>query len=104
VSCANFLLQAVALAIYAACILFGVAVGNTNTLPPLLVQKEFPREHFSRVVSLVVATNHFAFALGPLLLGTLRDWTGTYQLPFAMCIALEIAAALVVLLGRRRTR
>lgn len=90
VSCANGLLQAAALAIllsshstlalYVACILFGVAVGNTNTLPPLIVQQEFPQAHFSRVVSLVIAINHFAFALGPLLLGSLRDWIGTYQL------------------------
>jgi MFS family permease len=111
VSCAIFLIKAAALAIllgsdrtlalYVACILFGIAVGNTNTLPPLLVQQEFPQAHFSRVVSLVVSVNHVAFAVGPLLLGTLRDWTGDYRLPFTACIALDIAAAFVVLLGRR---
>jgi MFS family permease len=114
VSCGIFLLQAVALAIllaaesrttiYAGCMLFGVGVGNTNTLPPLIVQREFPREHFSRVVSLVVATNQFAFALGPPILGTLRDISGEYRLPFTLCIALELIAAAIVLTGRREQR
>ena len=110
VSSATFVLQAAALAIllsgnspmaiHVACVLFGTAVGNTNTLPPLIVQQEFPQAHFSRVVSLIIGMNHVAFALGPLLLGTLRDWTGDYRLPFTVCITLQIAAALVVLLGR----
>jgi MFS family permease len=110
VSCATFLLQAGALAVlltgdstiavYVGCLLFGVGVGNTNTLPALIVQHEFPRHHFSRVVSLVVATNQFAFALGPALLGAVRDSAGDYRRAFVLCIALEVTAALVVLAGR----
>src|SRR5262249_18465875 len=52
----NFLLQVAGLAvlalstssaaIYAACALFGLGVGNVITLPGLLVEREFPREQF----------------------------------------------------------
>src|SRR5437899_3668722 len=113
VACANFALQAAALAvlvaaesssaIYVGCVLFGVAVGNMNTLPALIVQREFPPAHFSRVVSLVVSVNHLAFALGPVVLGALHNWSGDYRASFLLCIAVEVAAAVVVLLGRRQT-
>src|SRR3989442_2173010 len=113
VACANLALQAAALAvlvaaesssaIYVGCVLFGVAVGNMNTLPALIVQREFPPAHFSRVVSLVVSVNHLAFALGPVVLGALHDWSGDYRASFLLCIAVEVAAAVVVLLGRRQT-
>jgi len=113
VACANFALQAAALAvlvaaesssaIYVGCVLFGLAVGNMNTLPALIVQREFPPAHFSRVVSLVVSVNHFAFALGPVVLGALHDWSGDYRTSFLLCIGVEVAAAVVVLLGRRQT-
>jgi hypothetical protein len=32
---------------------------------------EFPKQHFARIVSLVVAINQFSFAFGPSLLGQL---------------------------------
>ncbi len=112
-ACANFALQAAALAvlvaaesssaIYVGCVLFGLGVGNMNTLPALIVQREFPPAHFSRVVSLVVSVNHFAFALGPVVPGALHDWSGDYRTSFLLCIGVEVAAAVVVLLGRRQT-
>ena len=112
VACANFATQAAAIvvllavesrsAIYVGCVLFGLGVGNMNTLPALIVQREFPPEHFGRVVSLVVSVNHIAFALGPAILGALHDWSSDYRTSFILCMSVEIAAAVVVLLGRRR--
>ena len=112
VSAANFALQMAALglavlaetvpAVYLTCILFGLAAGNVITLPSLIVQREFPREQFSRIVSLVVSINQFTFAFGPAILGVLRDWSGSYRTSFLFCILLQGIAAAIVLLGRKR--
>lgn len=109
---ANLAIQAVALAamirwpspsvLYGACALFGLGLGNMTTFPAFVVQVEYPREHFSRVVSLVVAINQFTFAFGPGLLGAIRDWSGSYTAALAVCIGCELAAALVIVMGRRR--
>ena len=85
-------------ALYGACALFGLGVGNLTTLPGLIVQREFPPERFARTVSLVVAFNQYAFAFGPALLGVLRDATGSYTVPLALCMLLEGVAAIVVLI------
>ena len=112
VSAANFAVQMAALglavvaetvpAVFLACILFGLGAGNVITLPSLIVQREFPREQFSRIVSLVVSINQFTFAFGPAILGVLRDWSGSYRTSFLFCIVLQAIAAALVLVGRNR--
>ena len=112
VSATNFALEGVALAmlvwaqsmatVYVGCVLLGLAVGNMITLPSLIVQREFPPGDFSRLVSLIVSVNQYTFAFGPALLGALRDWSGDYRLSFLVCVALQLAAAAVILVGRRR--
>jgi cyanate permease len=43
--------------------------------------------------------------LGPGLVGTVRDWTGGYDAALALCIALELlAAAIIVQRGRLNWR
>jgi MFS family permease len=112
VSAANFAVQAVALAlliragspgpVYAGCVLLGLSVGNMVTLPSVIVQAEFDREAFGRVISLLLSINQFTFAFGPAILGALRDWRGDYGAAFALCLALQVVSAVVVLRGRRR--
>lgn len=116
-TCVNFLLQVVALGIligtnsqsmlYLGCALFGLGVGNMISLPSLIVQQEFPREDFARVVSSVVAVNQFTFAFGPALLGALRQTAGSYTAPLAVCLAMQALAAIIVVaprLARARSR
>lgn len=111
VSAANFAVQAVALAlliraestapVYVGCVLLGLSVGNMVTLPSLIVQAEFPREAFGRVISLLLSINQVTFAFGPAILGALRDWWGDYGAAFALCLGLQAVSTVVVLLGRR---
>ena len=106
VSAGNFILQAVALGtmlvfpgqlfLYLGCIGFGLGVGNLVSLPGLIVQQEFPPEHFGRIVSLIVACNQYVFAFGPVSLGVLRDVTGGYTVSLLVCILLQALAAVVV--------
>jgi predicted MFS family arabinose efflux permease len=111
VACGNFLIQVAALgillcahasaALYLGCLLFGLALGNLVSLPGLIVQHEFPPAHFARVVSMIVAINQFTFAFGPDLLGRLQQWSGNYTAALAVCLAMDAAAAVIVLFGRR---
>jgi predicted MFS family arabinose efflux permease len=77
--------------------LFGFSVGNLITLPSLIVQREFDRRSFGVLVSLITAINQVTYAFGPGVIGWLRDLSGSYELPFYVCIALELSAAILVL-------
>lgn len=84
--------------LYLGCALVGLGVGNTTSLPGLIVHEEFPKEHFSRVVGLVIAINQFSFAFGPSLLGELRHLAGGYTGGLLVCVAMETMAAVIVVL------
>ncbi len=87
--------------LYLGCILFGFGVGNLITLPGLIVQQEFPRRDFARAVSLNVAITQLVAAMGPSMLGVLRDLSGDYRTSLIACLVLQIAAALLVLVRPR---
>jgi MFS family permease len=107
----NFLLQAASVALmlaapgatllYVACVMFGLGVGNTTSLPSVIVQAEFPREAFGRVVSAIIAINQFTYSFGPGILGALRDAFGSYHVALAGCLALQLVAVAIVLVGAR---
>src|SRR5205823_4677779 len=81
-------------ALFAGCVLFGFSVGNMTSLPGLIVQQEFPKQHFARAISLVVAINQFSFAFGPSLLGQLQQASGSYAAALCLCLAMQLGAAL----------
>jgi MFS family permease len=116
-ACANFCVQilgtgllisdASAPVLYLGCALFGLGVGNMISLPSLIVQQEFPKHRFSRIVSLIVAINQFTFAFGPGLLGLLQRAGGGYTAALVACLIMQATAALVVVspaLARRLRR
>lgn len=86
--------------LYLGCVLFGVALGNLVTLPGLLVQREFARAHFIRMLSLVIAVNQFTYAFGPWLVGLLEHATGSYRTAFTACLSLDLVAAAIVVAPR----
>jgi predicted MFS family arabinose efflux permease len=113
-SAISFASQAVALAVIinsrneivlmAACALFGFSVGNLITLPSLIVQREFDPRSFGVLVSLITAINQITYAFGPGVIGLLRDASGSYTLPFYGCIALELSAAMLIMVRGRGGR
>jgi MFS family permease len=112
VACATLLVQLAGLAllarapsaagVYTACVLFGLGVGNLTTLPGLILAVEWPREHFSGLVGLVVGINQLTFAFGPTLVGVVRDSTGAYPAALGACAALQAISAALILLGPGR--
>lgn len=113
-ACLSFLIQVSAVAvlgiaetapvIYTACAVYGFSVGNNITLSPLIVQREYASGAFPAVVALSTAVVQFLYAFGPALLGVLRDAFGSYGVPLAVCMALNLTAAVIVLLRPRDTQ
>lgn len=113
-SAISFVSQAVALVIIinsrndvtliAACALFGFSVGNLITLPSLIVQREFDPRSFGVLISLITAINQITYAFGPGVIGLLRDASGSYALPFYVCVGLELVAAVLIMIRGRSLR
>ena len=82
--------------VLAACAVFGFSVGNIITLPPLIIHREFDAASFVVVMGLSSAISGTIGALGPGLVGLVRDWSGDYHTALALCIALEVIAAAIM--------
>nr|WP_092517858.1 MFS transporter [Afipia sp. GAS231] len=82
--------------VLAACGVFGFSVGNLITLPPLIMHREFSAASFVVVMGLSNAVSGTIGALGPVLVGLVRGWSGDYDTALALCIALEVIAAVIV--------
>jgi cyanate permease len=83
---------------FVASAVFGFAVGVMITLPVLIIQRECPPAAFGMLSGLTLAIIQTGNALGPSLLGWLRDATGGYVIPIVVCLALEIAAIATILI------
>ena len=89
--------------LFVAVAVFGLSVGNLITLPALIVQREFPTASFGSIIALSTAINQFTYALGPGLLGVVRDLSGGYSAVLVICMALELAAGAIILKRPRPT-
>jgi cyanate permease len=90
------------LAVYGACAAYGLAVGNIITLSPMIVQREFTPDRFPAIVALSTAVMQTLYAFGPGLLGVLRDVSGSYGVPLAVCMGLNLTASALILMRSRR--
>jgi MFS family permease len=88
--------------LYAGAIGFGLGMGNVVALPSLIIQREFAAASFALLLGLSTAIGQLAYAFSPALLGLVRDLTGSYRATLAVCVALQMAAALLV--ARRPAR
>jgi MFS family permease len=84
-------------ALFIACAAFGLSVGNLIILPAVVIQREFEPASFGMLIGLSTAIGQFTCVIGPGLLGLVRDLAGDYSASLALCIALELAAAAVIL-------
>ena len=53
---------------------------------------------FGMLVGLSWAISQFTYAFGPGLLGVIRDMTGGYGAPLALCVTLKVVAAVLILM------
>jgi predicted MFS family arabinose efflux permease len=114
VSAVAFTLQAGALialscfdaqwALFAACVVYGVWIGNLITLPALIIQGEFRPGVFAATMGLVTSISQFTFAFGPGLLGLLRDTAGSYVPVLLTCAVFNVTAGALILVPRYASR
>ena len=85
-------------------LLFGLGIGTTASLPPLIAQGEFTPSDLPRAVALVMGISQGCFAFAPLVFGSLRifDSNGHAPLVFAAAAALQMAAIAALWLGMPR--
>lgn len=88
--------------LYVACALYGLGVGNMISLPPIVVQAEFPAAAFLRAVTLGQAVYQFTFAFAPGVAGAVREVTGGYGAALAGAAVLMALAGAVLVAGRVR--
>jgi MFS family permease len=83
--------------LFIACAVFGLSVGNLITLPAVVIQREFDSASFGLLVGLSTAIGQFTCIVGPGLFGMVHDLAGGYTASLALCVALQLAAAAVIL-------
>lgn len=83
--------------IIAGCFLAGLPVGAIVMLPPILVREAFGSDGFGRTFSMVNVAMYMLAAVAPLVVGVMRDHTGSYDAALWVPVAMELAAALLIL-------
>ena len=117
VACANHVVQIIGsvtlfmaagdnvVLLIAGVLLFGVGIGNTTSLPPLIAQAEFHRGDALRVVSLIVAISQGTYAFAPAVFGALRGLSASEGAAvFIAAAVLQGLAILAFFAGRRTVR
>jgi MFS family permease len=81
---------------------FGLGLGGEYLIIPLVAADLFGVKVLGRVMGIVLTSDGVAEALSPMLIGYLRDQQGSYDLGFAVLIAMALAgAAAIALLPRK---
>lgn len=91
-------------ALYIACVLYGLWVGNNITLPSQIIQREFAAPSFGLIVGLSTAIGQTSYAFAPALLGATHDLTAGYPAVLLLVAAMTTLGALLLLAGRTRAR
>ena len=78
---------------------FGLTVGSTLLMQPLLVAEAFGVRSYARVYSITSLVTAAGIALGPTLLGALVQGGQSYSTAFACMLILSASGALAMLLA-----
>src|SRR5439155_1106219 len=81
--------------------LFGLGIGGVMTLLPMAWADYFGRESYGAIRGVALSLQVLAQAVGPLLSGALRDWTGNYVDSLMVFAILAALAAIAALAARR---
>jgi len=84
-------------------IVFGLGLGGEYMIIPLMAGQLFGVETLGRVMGIVLTADGVAEATAPMLVGYLRDRTGSYTAGFLTLVATAIAGAMAIALLPQRT-
>src|SRR5262249_45464655 len=78
--------------------LFGLGLGGEYLIIPLMAGELFGVAVLGRVMGVVLTADGVAEATAPMLVGYLRDRTGSYDLGFTLLVVIAIAGAAAIAL------
>ncbi len=84
--------------IYLFAIIFGIGLGGDYMIIPLMAAELFGVKVMGRVMGLILTADGAAEALVPMLIGAVRDSTGSYAIGFVVLVSLALFGALAVAL------
>lgn len=90
--------------LYAGSALAGLVVGCIVMLPPLLLSEAFGARGYGTAYGLVSAAMYLGASLTTAMVGILRDLAGGYTPAFLLLVAMNLAAAVVVIRRRSTAR
>jgi len=88
---------------YAFAVVFGLGLGGEYMIIPLMAGQLFGVETLGRVMGIVLTADGVAEATAPMLVGYLRDSSGSYTTGFITLVATAVAGAIAIALLPQRT-
>jgi MFS family permease len=89
-------------ALYLFAVLFGIGLGGDYMIIPLMAAELFGVKALGRLMGIILTADGIAEALAPMMVGRIRDSSGSYVTGFVMLICLALIGALAVALLPRR--
>ena len=89
-------------ALYAFAIIFGLGLGGEYMIIPLMAAELFGVKVLGRLLGVILTADGVAEATFPMLVGYLRDKTGTYRSGFLVLIAVALAGTIAITFLPRR--
>lgn len=86
---------------YAAAALFGAGIGGLLTMLPIAWADYFGRRSYGAIRGVALAIQVGAQALGPMIAGGLRDWTGSYDAALWTFAVMGVTGAAFALFAKR---
>ena len=83
-------------AVYLFALVFGIGLGGEYMVIPLMAAELFGVRVLGRAMGVVLTADGVAEALAPVLVGRMRDVTGSYATGFAAVIGFALAGAIAV--------
>jgi sugar phosphate permease len=89
-------------ALYAFAVIFGLGLGGEYMIIPLMAAEMFGVKVLGRLLGVILTADGVAEATFPMLVGHLRDTTGSYRTGFTLLIAVALAGTLAIAFLPRR--
>ena len=89
-------------AMYAFAILFGLGLGGEYMIIPLMAAELFGVRVLGRLLGVILTADGVAEATSPMLVGYLRDRTGSYDVGFVVLIGIALAGTVAIAFLPRR--
>ena len=83
-------------ALYAFAVIFGLGLGGEYMIIPLMAAELFGVRVLGRLLGVILTADGVAEATFPMLVGKLRDTTGSYATGFSLLIALALAGTVAI--------